>query len=228
MKVMEIKTKPIYASKVYESKVISIEHLTSSAFLITFEKPDFNFLAGQHVIVSLDGDIHDREYSICSSENNQTMQIIVKEVDNGYFSPLLKTLKKDDILKIRGPHGRFFLDYFNVENKDIVLIASGTGIAPFRSMILSYPDLKFQLIHGIKTIDDAYFKSDFNCSYVTCTSKDSEGNYAGRVTQYINTLNFNSNTVFYLCGNFNMIYDVQNLIISKGHSINSIFTEVYF
>jgi ferredoxin--NADP+ reductase len=225
---MEIKTKPIYTSKVYESKIISIEHLTPSAFLIIFEKPEFNFLAGQHIIVSLEGDIHDREYSICSSENDSNMQIIVKEVDGGYFTPQLKMLKKGDILKIRGPHGRFYLDYFNVENKDIILIASGTGIAPFRSMILSYPELKFQLIHGIKTIDESYFKGDFKCPYITCTSKDSKGDYAGRVTQYIESLNFNSNALFYLCGNFNMIYDVQNLIISKGHSVNSIFTEVYF
>lgn len=225
---MEIKTKPVYTSDLYKSKVLSVDHLTSNTFLLTFEKPNFDFLPGQHIIVSLEGDIHDREYSICSSVDDFSMQIIVKEVVDGYFSPLLKKLKVGDILKIRGPHGRFTLDYFNVENKDIVLIASGTGIAPFRSMVLTYPDLNFKLIHGIRTIDEAYFKNQLKCSHVICTSKDSNGDFDGRVTHYIEKFNFESNTVFYLCGNFNMIYDVQNLLISKGHSVNSIFSEVYF
>jgi ferredoxin-NADP reductase len=225
---MEIKTKPVYTSEVYKSKVLSVDHLTSNTFLLTFEKPNFDFLPGQHIIVSLEGDIHDREYSICSSVDDFSMQIIVKEVVDGYFSPLLKKLKVGDLLKIRGPHGRFTLDYFNVENKDIVLIASGTGIAPFRSMILTYPDLNFKLIHGIRTIEEAYFKNQLKCSHVICTSKDSNGDFDGRVTKYIENFNFDSNTVFYLCGNFNMIYDVQNLLISKGHSVNSIFSEVYF
>jgi ferredoxin-NADP reductase len=225
---MEIKTKPVYTSDLYKSKVLSVDHLTSNTFLLTFEKPNFDFLPGQHIIVSLEGDIHDREYSICSSVDDFSMQIIVKEVVDGYFSPLLKKLKVGDILKIRGPHGRFTLDYFSVENKDIVLIASGTGIAPFRSMVLTYPDLNFKLIHGIRTIEEAYFKNQLKCSHVICTSKDSHGDFDGRVTQYIEKFNFESNTVFYLCGNFNMIYDVQNLLISKGHSVNSIFSEVYF
>ena len=225
---MEIRTKPVYSSVVYKSKVLNVEHLTSNTFVVKFEKPNFDFLPGQHIIVSLEGDIHDREYSICSSEDDSSMQIIVKEVTDGYFSPLLKKLKVGDELKIRGPHGHFILDYFSVENKDIVLIASGTGIAPFRSMILTYPNLNFKLIHGIRTVEEAYFKNQFNCSHVICTSKDSNGDYAGRVTHYIEESNFNSNSVFYLCGNFNMIYDVQNILISKGHSINSIFSEVYF
>ena len=95
-------------------------------------------------------------------------------------------------------------------------------------MTLSYPDLKFQIIHGIQTVDEAYFKNDFKCPYVSCTSRDSLGDFTGRVTKYIEQVNFDSNSLFYLCGNFNMIYDVQNLLISKGHSINTIFSEVYF
>ena len=225
----EIKTKPIYASKVYDCKVTNIENLTDSTFLLTFEKPSFEFASGQHVIVSLPGDLHDREYSICSAEEDPFLQIIVKEVENGYFSPLLKKAKAGDILKIRGPHGRFCLDYISIQDKPIIMIATGTGIAPFRSMFKSYPTLKFSIIHGVKNTNEAYFKDEFNQNYKLCTSSEqSVDSFHGRVTDYIDKLDFDTNSVFYLCGNFNMIYDVQNILTSKGHNLNSIFTEVYF
>ncbi len=225
----EIKTKPTYTSKVYDCKVTNINHLTDSTFLLTFEKPNFEFASGQHVIVSLPGDLHDREYSICSAEEDPFLQIIVKEVKNGYFSPLLKKVKVDDIIKIRGPHGRFCLDYIYDQQKPIILIATGTGIAPFRSMYKSYPNLKYRIIHGVKNTQEAYFSDEFKENYNLCTSQEkNSNNFYGRVTEYIQDINFDSESKFYLCGNFNMIYDVQNILTSKGYSLNSIFTEVYF
>ena len=225
----EIKTKPIYTSKVYDCKVTNINHLTDSTFLLTFEKPNFSFASGQHIIVSLPGDLHDREYSICSAEEDAFLEIIVKEVENGYFSPLLKKVNVGDILKIRGPHGRFCLDYMSIQNKPIIMIATGTGIAPFRSMFNSYPNNNIKIIHGVKKSKEAYFKDDFKQNYILCTSSDhSSDSFKGRVTDYIINLDFDSDSIFYLCGNFNMIYDVQNILTSKGHNLNSIFTEVYF
>ena len=223
-----IKTSPSYSSTVYSCKVSDFKNISDSAFVITLEKPDFEFTAGQHVIVSLDGDIHDREYSICSSEEDEHMQILVKEVTDGYFTPLLKKIKIGTLLKVRGPQGRFCIDLINNSDKDIVLIATGTGIAPFRSMVFSYPDLNFRIIHGIQRSSETYFKNEFSCNYVSCTSQESSGDYSGRVTGYLKEVDFNKNSIFYLCGNFDMIYDVQNILSSKGHSLNSIFTEVYF
>jgi NAD(P)H-flavin reductase len=225
----EIKTKPIYTAKVYDCKVTNINHLTDSTFLITFEKPNFEFASGQHIIVSLPGDLHDREYSICSAEDEAFLQIIVKEVKDGYFSPILKKVKAGDILKIRGPHGRFCLNYLSIEEKPIIMIATGTGIAPFRSMYKSYPNLKFSIIHGVKNSKEAYFKDEFKEDYKLCISQEKTSNsFQGRVTHYVQDINFDTDSIFYLCGNFNMIYDVQNILTSKGHSLNSIFTEVYF
>ena len=123
---------------------------------------------------------------------------------------------------------RFCIDLINNSDKDIVLIATGTGIAPFRSMVFSYPDLNFRIIHGIQRSSETYFKNEFSCNYVSCISQESSGDYSGRVTGYLKEVDFNKNSIFYLCGNFDMIYDVQNILSSKGHSLNSIFTEVYF
>ncbi len=224
----QIVTKPKYISNIYNCKVIDITHLTDTTFQITFERPDFKFTSGQHIIISLDGDLHDREYSICSSEEDLNMKILVKEVNGGYFTPLLKLVKKGDYLKIRGPHGRFCIDYENSLNKEIILIATGTGIAPFRSMFFSYPKLNFKIIHGIRYSNESYYRGEFKSKYLSCTSREAGGDFKGRVTDYIKSIKFPDNSIFYLCGNFDMIYEVNNLLTSKGHNINSIFTEAYF
>lgn len=223
-----IKTKPNYYSNTHQCKVLNINHITDSTFTLTFHKPNFEFASGQHVILSIEGDLHDREYSICSSENDKRIELLIKEVKGGYFTPQLKDLKKGDLLNVRGPHGSFCLNYEFLLNKKIFLICSGTGIAPFRSMFLSYPDLNFKIIHGIRYSEEEYFKTEFKKKYISCVTRDNKGDYIGRVTDYIKEQKFPDNSVFYLCGNFNMIYDVQNLLTSKGHNINNIFTEVYF
>jgi ferredoxin/flavodoxin---NADP+ reductase len=222
-----INTKPSYSSTVHECEITKINHLTDHAFEIFFNKP-FDFTAGQHLIASLDGEIYDREYSIASAEDESEIKILVKEVEDGYFTPLLKKTKVGDKLKIRGAHGRFCIDLINHIEKDIILIATGTGIAPFRSMVKSYPDFKFNIIHGVRDAEESYFKNELNCKYTCCTSKSNNGDFKGRVTDYINSIEFSSNSIFYLCGNFDMIYDVQNILKDKGFHPNIVFTEVYF
>ena len=54
-------------------------------------------------------DLYDREYSIASSENENKLKLLVKEVEDGYLTPKLKKIKTNDIVNIRGPHGDFVL-----------------------------------------------------------------------------------------------------------------------
>ena len=224
---MKINTKPTYSTKVYDCKIKDIRFLTDHAFELTFERK-FDFTAGQHVIISLPDQIYDREYSICSSEEDKEIKILVKLIEDGYLTPLLKNVKVGDVIKVRGPHGIFCIDLINDMDKQIVLIATGTGIAPFRSMIKSYKDINFQLFHGTRFSNEAYYKDEINCPFISCTSRDDKGDFNGRVTSLIEKTNFNKNSKFFLCGNFDMIYDVQNILKSKGFHPNSMFTEVYF
>ena len=224
---MDINTKPKFKTNLFECRINDVKFLTNHAFEITFDKP-FEFTAGQHIIVSIDDEIYDREYSICSAEEDKEMKILVKEVVDGYLTPILRTKNIGDKLKVRGPHGRFCLDLIDDFDKEIILIATGTGIAPFRSMIRSYKDVKFKLFHGIRTIDESYYKNELNCELISCTSRDDKGDYNGRVTSLIEETTFNKDSKFFLCGNFDMIYDVQNILKSKGFHPNSMYTEVYF
>jgi len=210
-------------------KVLGFRKLTEHTFVLSLPKSRFDYVAGQHISLSIKGDYQSREYSIYSSENSENLEVLVKEVDGGYFSPKLKNLKVGETVEVHGPFGKFGLDEKRLQSHQHVFIASGTGIAPFHSMIKSNPDLNYQLIHGVRYVEEAYEKHEYdNNRYTLCSSRDKEGDYNGRVTEYLKTADFDKNTCFYLCGNSDMIFDSIEILSDKGFGRENINVEVYF
>jgi len=210
-------------------KVAEIRNLTENTFVLSLPKSRFKFDAGQHISLSILGDYQSREYSIYSAEESSNLEILVKEVDGGYFSPKLKHLKVGDMVEVHGPFGKFGLDEKKRNTHQHVFIASGTGVAPFHSMVKSNPGLNYKLIHGVRYIDEAYEIAEYDREKVTvCTSRDKAGDYNGRLTDYLKKTDFAKNTCFYLCGNSDMIFDAMEILKSKGFDRDSVTVEVYF
>jgi ferredoxin-NADP reductase len=210
-------------------KVTGIRNLTDNTFVLSLPKSRFKFEAGQHISLSITGDYQSREYSIYSAEDGDNLEILVKEVEGGYFSPKLKHLKKGDLVEVHGPFGKFGLDEKKRETHKHVFIASGTGVAPFHSMVKTNPELNYQLIHGVRYLNEAYEIGDYDRKKVmVCTSRDEKGDFKGRLTDYLKKIEFAKNTCFYLCGNSDMIFDAMEIIKSKGFDRDSVTVEVYF
>ncbi|MEZ5106533.1 MAG: FAD-binding oxidoreductase [Draconibacterium sp.] len=210
-------------------KVLNIRQLTDNTFVVSLPKSRFKFIAGQHVSVSIMGDYQSREYSIYSAEESDNLEILVKEVEGGYFSPKLKHLKVGEFVEVHGPFGKFGLDEKKKDTHKHVFIASGTGIAPFHSMVKSLPGLNYELIHGIRYLNEAYEVDEYDRDKITlCTSRDKAGNFNGRLTEYLKQRDFDKNTCFYLCGNSDMIFDSMEILKTKGFDRDSITVEVYF
>ncbi len=76
-----------------------------------------------------------RPYSIASSPTNQNyLELTIKIIEGGRFTPRVASLKEGDIVKVGGPFGKFF--FLDEEKmKDVVLIGGGCGITPFISII---------------------------------------------------------------------------------------------
>ncbi len=226
---MTIHMKPELKLDTNYYKVVDIRQLTENTFVLSMPESRFKFIAGQHVSVSIKGDYQSREYSIYSSEESENLEILVKEVDGGYFSPKLKHLKVGDYVEVHGPFGKFWLDEKKRDTHKHVFIASGTGIAPFHSMVKSYRDLNYELIHGIRYVDEAYEVEEYDRTKVTlCTSRDESGDFNGRLTEYLKQTDFEKNTCFYLCGNSDMIFDAMEILKTKGFDRESVIVEVYF
>jgi ferredoxin--NADP+ reductase/benzoate/toluate 1,2-dioxygenase reductase subunit len=128
-----------------------------------------------------------------------------------------------------GPFGFFTLDEESRSGKELVFVASGTGIAPFHSFIKSYPGLNYKLVHGVKYGDEAYEFEDYNPGrYILCTSRDNRGDYQGRVTDFLMAQPIKTGVDYYLCGNSQMIHEVYDILKDLSVETDRIHAEVYF
>jgi ferredoxin--NADP+ reductase/benzoate/toluate 1,2-dioxygenase reductase subunit len=214
---------------IYQKKIQRIRFLTNSTFVLTFDRGDIQFIAGQHITIGTHGSLNQREYSIYSGENQNYFEILVKEVLDGNVSMQLRNSKPGEILETNGPFGSFRIEKRDMYSRKHLFIATGTGISPFHSMVLSYPGLDYKILHGISYLNEAYERSEYLPKrYITCTSKEKGGDFNGRVTGFLPDYKLEPDTVYYLCGNSSMIYEVNDMLLSKGVSGERILKEVYF
>jgi len=210
-------------------KVHSIKHLTDSTYILRFDRNGMEFTPGQHLTLGMMEDKQLREYSIYSPNNVDYLEVLIKEVEEGHVSKRLKKLNKGDSVNVEGPFGFFTADKNKLSTHKFLFIASGTGIAPFHSMIKSNEEIDYSIIHGVRYGEEQYASEDYPAErYVGCTSRDNGGNFNGRVTDYLRQNDIDSNTLVYLCGNYEMIHEVYDILTSKGLSPDNIRTEVYF
>jgi len=206
-----------------------IRFLTESTFILRFTRGNMQFRAGQHIIVGLKGIIDQREYSIYSSEDDDDLEILVKEVKDGNISSRLKQCKHGDLLQINGPFGSFGIESYNRYSRKHIFIATGTGISPFHSIVHSYPGINYTIVHGVRFLAEAYEKLEYEPNrYILCTSKENNSGYNGRVTSFLSKFRITADMLFYLCGNGSMIYEVYHILKEKGIMDENIISEVYF
>lgn len=210
-------------------QVISIRHLTDSAYVLRMTRRGLKFKAGQHILLGKAGSIHNREYSVYSGENDDYFEVLIKEVDEGLVSRQLKKLKPGEQVQIEGPLGFFTIPADLVDNAHFLFIGTGTGIAPFHAFVRSYPHIHYTLLHGVRLGYEAYDKADYDPQkHILCTSGDTSGNFHGRVTQWLREHPIAPDTQCYLCGNFNMIHEAFEILEQKGVSPGNVHAEVYF
>ncbi len=206
-----------------------VRHLTESTYVLSFSRNGMQFKPGQHLVLGTPGSTELREYSIYSGIYDDFMEVLIKEVDDGLVSRQLKNIRQGDPLEVMGPYGFFLTRASNPEPGRVLFISSGTGIAPFHSYIKSFPEADYQVIHGVREIEEAYDLGDYNKDrFQVCTSRDDRGDYAGRLTDYLLQAELDSQRQVYLCGNSNMIFDAMDILRARGIPQKQIFTEVYF
>ena len=135
---------------------------------------------------------------------------------DGYFSPKLSKLKVGDLVEVNGPFGKFKIDEKKIADSKFVFIASGTGVAPFRSMVRTYPDLDYTLIHGVRYGSEAYDKEEYAAErHVLCTTGDKTGQVHGRLTKYVITSYSIHYTKLYEVGSGLPVYSAQPALLGE-------------
>ena len=222
-------TKPIRIISTAYRKIQEIRFLTKSTFIIRLERNNMQFIPGQHVILGLKGSLDQREYSIYSGIKDDYLEILVKEVIDGSVSLQLRNSRPGQLLYVNGPFGSFKLEKKDMYSRKHVFIATGTGISPFHSFVRSYPGIDYTILHGIRYKNETYEKYEYDArKYIACVSEEENGKYTGRVTRFLPYYHDEPDTVYYICGNSSMIYDVTKILSDKAVTGDRILTEVYF
>jgi ferredoxin--NADP+ reductase len=210
-----------------EVEIIEHKKIADGVFEIRFPKV-FSFKAGQ-VINLFVNDFPPRMYSIVSGENDNYLAILFDVKPTGLVTQLLAKMTKGDRLHISKPFGSF-----TSTPETAFWIATGTGIAPFYSMLRSGMGMNKTLIHGSRKIDSFYYQIDIlkvlGENYIRCCSLEkAEGLFAGRLTQYIKELEILPPTQkYYLCGSAEMVVEIRNILISRNIPFTNIVAEIYF
>ena len=207
--------------------VLSVTDVTPTTFVLRMTRQGLDFLTGQHINVGVANSGVTREYSVYSGEEDDYLEVLVKHVIDGLVTPHLHGLKPGDKVMIEPAIG-----YFQLPNplpqKSILLIATGTGIAPYHSFIKTYPNLNYTLLHGSTTPDETIQPGHYNGNYQLCTSRSDKGHFAGRVTDWLRQNALDDYSNIYLCGNRNMINEAIAILAEKNYPSKNIHFEAYF
>ena len=210
-------------------EVLEIRNITEASFIVKFCRGNIDFRPGQHLVIGFPDTEKAREYSVYTGTREDYFEILIREVTEGKVSRKLHKLLPGDILNVSGPYGYFLSDIIPPDSKKSLFIASGTGIAPFHSFVRTYPDAEYTIIHGIRSIHEAYGRENYKKdNYIACTSRDKKGTFNGRLTEYLKQTNFINDYKVFLCGNNEMIRDATEILSEKGFRNSNIYAEVYF
>ncbi len=208
-------------------KVLEMRQLTESTSVLRCERQGLQFEPGQYIRIGIEGDPEIRDYSIYSGVESEFLEVLVRRVEDGLVSKQLCDLEPGDDVSIGGPYGHFKL-IEAVREKPLLFISTGTGISPFHCFADSHSGLDYRLIHGTSLASEAYDSEHYGDRYFHCISREEGGDFRGRVTEYLQTLDLAPETNAFLCGNCDMIYEAFDLLQEKGLPTAQIHTEVYF
>lgn len=238
--------------KAFVTRIENETHSTRRFWIQIPSAPSFDFIPGQ--FVTLDLPIHEkpakriRSYSIASwPDGTNVIELLIVLLDGGAGSTyLFEQVSVGSELTLRGPQGVFVLPE-NLQ-QDIYMICTGTGIAPFRSMVHhlnrhQIPHSDIYLLFGTRNKQDLLYYDEMKTlemkedkfHYIPTLSREKWDGCCGYVHAIYENLvreKMNGQTTpppahFFLCGWKNMIDEAKQRIQQLGYPRKAIHQELY-
>ena len=180
-----------------------------------------------------------RAYSTASAPAGNRFELCLNVVEGGYFSPHLFSLEPGDMLDMKGPLGHFVLKH---PPNDSILVATGTGIAPFRAMLRGYlgkePIREITLVFGVRYEQSLLYREEFdemahrfpNFHFWPVLSRPDESwpGRTGHVQPHaLEALGERRDVDVYICGMKAMVDDVRVQLKTLGLDRTHILFEKY-
>jgi CDP-4-dehydro-6-deoxyglucose reductase len=233
----------IFEKKIIPAKIQAISRLNDAVIEVSLRLPpnsNFGYNSGQYVNITK-GSIK-RSYSVANSyRESGSLTFLIKKYENGQMSNYwFDDAKENDLLRIEGPIGSFFLRETAVEN--IIFLATGTGIAPIKAILESvslcsqkYENKKFWIFNGARYESDLFWRPNelnaiSNLKYIPVLSRASEdwNGEKGYIQDIVIKQNILlENAQVYACGSNNMIESAKKLLIEKGLNKKNFFSDAF-
>ena len=216
-------------------KLVSSHMLAPTVRHLAFRRDDdeaLDFIPGQFLQVHFtyeDGKATKRSYSVATQRNGEPqpddlIEIAVSYVPGGAATDIFEHLEEGQQIEASGPYGRFCLQEDD-SNRRYLLIATGTGVTPYRAMLpllekaIAERGIEVVLLLGARNPGELLYADDFQAfadkhpgfRFVPCLSRQMpteprDDDFNGYVQDALPQFAPNPETdVAYLCGNPNMV-----------------------
>lgn len=240
----------------FKLRLAASHMLAPSVRHLAFEREDgqpFAFVPGQFIQVHFhyaDGKPTKRSYSVGTvgdgSGTVQRIEIAVSYVEGGAATALLSQLDEGQSIDASGPYGRFCLMDADT-NRRYLLVATGTGVTPYRAMLPQIRALtasrgcSFALVYGARNEQELLYGEEFEAfarevpgfSFHPCFSRTPRAvprphDRNGRAQVALGELGPNAeHDIAYLCGNPNMVDETFAMLKEAGLPVPRIRREKY-
>lgn len=203
-----------------------------------------SFVAGQYIILTVPNKDRLSQYSIVSDPSvEHSISLLVDIAPNGDSSKYLASLQFGDEIHFRAPAGLFVISP-SQDEKELVLVATGAGIAPYRSMILDLLINKkdqrpIKLYWGMRHAHNMFWVEDFyefdkeyknfHFEFILSQPPQDWTLSRGYVTDLLEGYQKDfQNTGFYICGGSPTVIGVKKYLIEKNTPESHIHHEKFF
>ena len=215
----------------FEAAISDVRQLSASTIALSIKGEALGrlaFLPGQYVNLKVPGSEQSRAYSFSSLQKNGEVSFLIRNVPGGLMSSFLTNLAKaGDSMTLAGPLGSFYLRPIQ---RPLLLLAGGTGLAPFTAMLEKIAEQgsehPLHLIYGVTNDFDlveldrlqALAARIPNFTFSACVANpDSQYPQKGYETQHIEPRHLNDGDVdVYLCGPPPMVEAVSQYVREQG------------
>lgn len=226
------------------ARLIESHEIANEVKHFTFEVPEVGelpYLPGQFVSFSHEilGKKITRAYSTASPPSGNRFELCLNRVQDGLLSPFLFDLQPGDALPMKGPLGYFT---WREPMRDSMLVATGTGIAPFRGMLKAYlesgGDREITLVFGVRYEPSLLYRQEFeelaerysNFRFWPTLSRPAE-TWAGRhghvQMHVLEAIRDRRDMDVYICGMKAMVNDMRQQLKEIGLDRKQIIFEKY-
>ncbi len=223
-------------------------------FTVRVDGDPVPFQPGQYFTLGIvaDGQLVQRPYSVASSAvtTDRGYEFYVRHLPVLRFTTLLFRVSVGHRMRMIGPKGRFLLE--KGDPRQHVFISTGTGIAPFVSMVRTMIDegrpRRIVMVHGVSYQQELGYRRLMETwqreqpvpfTYIPTVSRPNAPENAGwtgrwgRIEAVLDEVCIDckadpTNTVVYICGNPEMILNVEQRVKEHGLPEPHVKRELYW